>query len=163
MKIGQLKTGSRSCSLIKPRSIGLGQMEGSTLGSKGENHIQTGLPLLLSNMEGEIILWYRGVTSALTAQAWPYHFCQELTPFIAHDGGPCTYYQRFGWTIMCILTAPITWGDLGKACGGQVRCWPSVIFFQLICSSAIVWWGFSHVVTGIPPWLICVCDWRTEN
>jgi len=36
-------------------------MEGSTLGSKEENHSQTGLPLLLSNMEGEIILWYRGV------------------------------------------------------------------------------------------------------
>ena len=49
MKIGQLKTGSGSCGLMKLRSIGLGQIEGSTLGSKEENHSQTGLPLLLLN------------------------------------------------------------------------------------------------------------------
>ena len=35
------------------------------------------------------------VTLALTTQAWPYRFCQEMTPFIAHDGGPCMCYQCF--------------------------------------------------------------------
>ena len=36
------------------------------------------------------------VISALATQAWPYCFCQELTPFVAHDGGPCMCYQCFG-------------------------------------------------------------------
>ena len=36
------------------------------------------------------------LTSALTAQASPYRFCQELTPYVAHDGGPYMCFQRFG-------------------------------------------------------------------
>ena len=103
------------------------------------------------------------VTSALTAQASPYRFCQELTPFIAHNGGPCMCYQCFGWTITHILTAPVTRGDSGKACRGQVQCWPSVIFFRLICLSAIVWWGFPHVDYGDSPLPRYSYDWRTEN
>ena len=42
-------------------------------------------------------IWVAWMTLALTTQAWPYRFCQELTPFVAHDGGPCMCYQCFGW------------------------------------------------------------------
>ena len=61
IKIGQWRIGRGSYGQIKPRSIGLGQMEGPTLGNKEVNPFQTILPLLLSSMEGGIILWYGGV------------------------------------------------------------------------------------------------------
>ena len=51
----------------------------------------TGTGMMISNQPLALQL-----TSALTTQAWPYHFCQELTPFVAHDGGPCMCYQCFG-------------------------------------------------------------------
>ena len=49
----------------------------------------------LNNGHVLIIVIQQTMTSALMTQAWPYHFCQELMPFVAHDGGPCTCYQRF--------------------------------------------------------------------
>jgi len=36
------------------------------------------------------------VTSTMATPASPYRFCQQLTPLVAHSGGPCTCYQRFG-------------------------------------------------------------------
>ena len=38
----------------------------------------------------------RVMTSALTNQAWPYHFCQELMPAVTYDGGPCMCFDHFG-------------------------------------------------------------------
>ena len=43
----------------------------------------------------KLLSMWRVMTSALTTQAWPYHFCQELTPAIAHDRGPCMCFDRF--------------------------------------------------------------------
>ena len=55
----------------------------------------------------------------------------------------------------CIaLTAPVTRGDLGKACGGQVRCWPGVIFFLAHLLERDHLYRDSPVVSGIPPCLI---------
>ena len=50
---------------MKPRSIGLGQMEGLILGNKEVNPFQTALPLLLSSMERGIISWYGGVWAGI--------------------------------------------------------------------------------------------------
>ena len=61
MKIGQWRIGRGSYGQMRPRSTGLGQMKGPTLGNKGVNLFQTIPPLLLSSMEGGIISWYRGV------------------------------------------------------------------------------------------------------
>jgi len=61
IKIGQWRIGRGSCGQIRPRSTGLGQMEGPILGNKGVHPFVTILPLLLSSMEEEIILWYGGV------------------------------------------------------------------------------------------------------
>src|SRR5437868_4240308 len=61
IKIRQWRIGRGSYGQMRPRSTGLGQMEGPTLGNKGVNLFQTAPPLLLSSMEGGIILWYRGV------------------------------------------------------------------------------------------------------
>jgi len=46
---------------MRPRSTGLGQMEGPTLGNKGVHPFVTAPPLLLSSMEEEITLWYGGI------------------------------------------------------------------------------------------------------
>ena len=51
IKIGQWRTGKGSYGQMRPRLIGLGQMEGSTLERRKENPFQIGLPPLLSNME----------------------------------------------------------------------------------------------------------------
>jgi len=51
---------------------------------------------IYSFIAGQKLGSFRTLTSALMTQAWPYRFCQELTPFVAYDGGPCTCYQRFG-------------------------------------------------------------------
>jgi len=56
MKIGQWRIGRGSCGQIRPRSPGLGQMEGPILGNKGVHPFMTIPPLLLSSIEEEIIL-----------------------------------------------------------------------------------------------------------
>ena len=61
MKIGQWKTGKGSYGQMRPRLIGLGQMEGSTLGRRKEIPFQIGLPPPLSNMEEGITSWCGGV------------------------------------------------------------------------------------------------------
>jgi hypothetical protein len=61
MKIGQWRIGRESYGQMRPRSIGLGQMEGPIPGKKGVHLFLTALPLPLSSMEGGIILWYGGV------------------------------------------------------------------------------------------------------
>jgi len=50
----------------------------------------------LPELVGKLSSTQRVMTLALTTQALPYRFCQELSPFVAHDGGPCMCYQCFG-------------------------------------------------------------------
>jgi hypothetical protein len=57
MKTGQWRIGKGSYGQMRSKSTGLGQMEGLILGRRRENHFLTEPPLLLSNMEEEIILW----------------------------------------------------------------------------------------------------------
>jgi hypothetical protein len=61
MKTGLLKTGRGSYGQMRPKSTGLDQMEGFTLGNRRGKSFQIGLLHLLSSMEEEIILWYGGV------------------------------------------------------------------------------------------------------
>ena len=61
MKIGQWRIGRGSYGQMRPKSTGLGQMGGPTLGDKEVKLFQTALPLLLSSMKGGIISWYGGV------------------------------------------------------------------------------------------------------
>jgi hypothetical protein len=56
MKIGQWRIGRGFYGQMRPRSTGLGQMEGPTLGNKGVNPFQTALLLLLLSIKGGIIL-----------------------------------------------------------------------------------------------------------
>jgi hypothetical protein len=46
---------------MRPKSTGLGQMEGFIPGSRRENNFQTGPPFPLSSIEEEIILWFGDV------------------------------------------------------------------------------------------------------
>jgi hypothetical protein len=57
MKTGQWRIGKGSYGQMRPKSIGLGQMEGLILGRRRGNHFLTKPPLLLLNMEEGIILW----------------------------------------------------------------------------------------------------------
>ena len=65
MKTGQWRIGKGSFGQMRLKSTGLGQMEGSIPGSKGENHFQIGSPPLLSSMEEGIILWYGGAWAGM--------------------------------------------------------------------------------------------------
>ena len=58
MKTGLWRIGKGFYGQMRLKSIELGQMEGFTPGKKGENHLQTEPLHQLSNMEGEITLWY---------------------------------------------------------------------------------------------------------
>ena len=58
MKTGQWRIGRGSCGQMRPKSTGLDQMEGPTLGRRGGNHFLTEPPLPQSSMEEGIILWY---------------------------------------------------------------------------------------------------------
>ena len=58
MKTGQWRIGRGSYGQMRPRSTGLGQMEGSIPGKKGVSLFQTASPPQLSSMEEEIISWY---------------------------------------------------------------------------------------------------------
>ena len=62
-------------------------------------------------------------------------------------------FQSF-WLACIVLTAPVTQGDLGKACGGQVQCWPSVIFLLAHLFERNRLEGNSPVVSGISPCLV---------
>jgi hypothetical protein len=57
MKTGQWRIGKGSYGQMRPKSIGLGQMEGLILGRRRGSHFLTEPPLLLLNMEEGIILW----------------------------------------------------------------------------------------------------------
>jgi hypothetical protein len=59
--IGQWRTGKGYCGQMKQKSIGLSQMGRCIPGRRGENHFLTGLPPLLSSMEGVVTSWYGGV------------------------------------------------------------------------------------------------------
>jgi hypothetical protein len=56
MKTGQWSIGKESYGQMRPKSTGLGQMEGLILVRRRRNHFLTGPPLLLSNIEEGIIL-----------------------------------------------------------------------------------------------------------
>src|ERR1700722_15071181 len=58
MKTGLWRTGKGFYGQMKPKSIGLGQMERLISGKKKENHYLTEQHHLLSNMGEEEILWY---------------------------------------------------------------------------------------------------------
>jgi len=58
MKTGLWRTGNGFYGEMKPKSIGLGQMERLISGKKRENHYLTGQHHLLSNMEEEGTSWY---------------------------------------------------------------------------------------------------------
>src|SRR5260370_19576526 len=58
MKTGQWMTGRGSCGQMKPRSIGLDQMEGHILGRRRVNHCLIEPPLLQLSMEVGTISWY---------------------------------------------------------------------------------------------------------
>jgi len=57
-----------------------------------------------------------------------------------------------------ILTAPITQGVSGKACGGQVRYWPGVIFLLAHLLKRNHLMGiFPMLLRGFPPASLHVC------
>jgi len=102
------------------------------------------------------------LTSALMTQAWPYIACQELMPFVAHDGGPCTCYRCFGWLLYCINCPCHTrWSREGMWGSGAMlaRC------YLLPGSFAWAWsplQGFPSCFrdSPMPHCLRVVTDWR---
>ena len=65
MKTGLWRIGRGSCGQMRPRSTGLGQMEGSIPGKKEAHPFQTAPPPQLSSMEEEIISWYGAVWAGM--------------------------------------------------------------------------------------------------
>jgi len=139
-------------------------------------------PAASTTTRGWYTVWWRNAPQAHHAQ-----MCQSTVPYVQHLHlgswhRPWQLWPRLtasvsSWPplklivgaparvinisaeLSCMLTAPITRGDSGKARGGQVRCWPGVTFSPAHLLERDRLMGIPPCVMGIPPCLVdCMTD-----